>query len=157
MPKPKDDKEMVRRDSDFHFTKNAISGQWFDNKFVLLLGTNIEGMDGMSNVMRGTKGSVTKPPLSCPNIIKISNARMGRVDVIDKKMAAYRLDRKSKFRFYLTVFFNLIRIAIVNSHIVYMNFRNSILLLDLEIVVAKSLIGRYSNRQRSFPLRRTSK
>ena len=76
-------------------------------------------MDGTSNVMRRTKGSATKTPVSCPNIIKMYNASMGDVDVIDQKAAAYRLDRKNKLIFYLRMFFDLIDIAIVNSHIVY--------------------------------------
>ena len=82
---------------------------------------------------------------------------MGGVGIIDRKTAAYPLDRKSKFRFYLRMLFNLIDIAIVNSHIVYTKLGNSISLLDFRIIVAKSLIGRYSNQQQSFPLSRTSK
>ena len=82
---------------------------------------------------------------------------MGGVGIIDQKTAAYPLDRKSKFRFYLRMLFNLIDIAIVNSHIVYTKLGNSISLLDFRIIVAKSLIGRYSNQQQSFPLSRTSK
>ena len=62
MPKLKDDKKMVRGDSDFQFSKNAICCKWFDNKPVLLLATNIEGMDGLPNLMRQTKGSATKTP-----------------------------------------------------------------------------------------------
>ena len=114
-------------------------------------------MDGTSNVMRRSKGSATKTPVSCPNIIKMYNVSMSGVDVIDQKTAAYRLGRKSKIRFYLRIFFDLIDIVIVNSHIVYTKFGNSISLLDFKIVVSKSLIERYSNRQRSFPLSRTSK
>ena len=157
MPKLKDDKKMVRGDSDFQFPKNVICCKWFDNKPVLLLATNIEGMDGTSNVMRRSKGSATKTPVSCPNIIKMYNVSMSGVDVIDQKTAAYRLGRKSKTRFYWRIFFDLIDIVIVNSHIVYTKFGNSISLLDFKIVVSKSLIERYSNRQRSFPLSRTSK
>ena len=105
-------------------------------------------MDGTSNVMRRAEGSATKTPVSCPNIItKMYNASMGGVDVIDQKTAAYRLDRKRKFRFYLRMFFDLIDIAIENDAIVYTKLGNSISLLDFKIVVAKSLIGRYSNRQ----------
>ena len=119
MPKLKDDKKMVRGDSDFQFPKNVICCKWFDNKPVLLLAINVEGMDGTSNVMRRAEGSATKTPVSCPNIItKMYNASMGGVDVIDQKTAAYQLNRKSKFRFYLRMFFDLIDIAIVNSHIV---------------------------------------
>ena len=113
-------------------------------------------MDGTSNVMRQSKGSATKTPVSCPNI-KMYNASMGGVDVIDQKSAACRLSRKSKIRFYWRIFFDLIDIAIVNSYIVYAKLGNSISLLDFKIIVSKSLIERYSNRQRSFPLSRTSK
>ena len=74
-------------------------------------------MDGMSNVMRRTKSSATKTPVLCPSIIKMCNASIGGGDVIDGKTVAYQLDRKSKFRFYLRMFFDLIGIAIVNSHI----------------------------------------
>ena len=111
----------------------------------------------MSNVMRQTKGSATKAPVSFPNVMKMYNSSMGGVDVIDQKMAVSRLDHKSKFKFYLRMFFDLIDIAIMNSHIVYTKLGNSISLLDFKIVVVKSLIARYSNRQRSFSLSRTSK
>ena len=145
MSKLKDDKKILRGDSDFQFSKNVICCKWFDNKPVLLLATNTQGMDGLSNLMRQTKGSATKTPVACPSIIKMYNASMGGVDVINQKKTTYRLDRESKFRFYLRMFFDLINIAIVNSHIVYMKLGISISLLDFKIVVEKSLIGRYNN------------
>ena len=148
---------MVRGDLDFHFTENIICCKWFNYKPALLLATNIEKIDGTSNVMRETKSSATKTPVPCPNVIKMYNANIGGVDVIDQKTASYRQDRKSKFRFYLKMFFDLINIAIVNIHIVYMKLGNSNPFLDFKIVVAKSLIGRYSSQQRFFPLNRTSK
>ena len=107
-------------------------------------------MNGTSNVMRRTKGPATKTPVSCPNIIKIYNESTGGVDVIHQKTAAYQLDRKSRFRFYLRIFSSLIGITIVNSRIVYTKVGNSISLLDFKIVVVKSLLGRYINQQRSF-------
>ena len=112
-------------------------------------------MDGTSNWKRRTKGTATKTPVSCSNIMKMYSASMGGIDVMDQKTAAYRLNRESKFRFYLRMFSDLI--DIVNSHIVYTKLSNSISLLDFKIVVAKSLIGRYINRQQSFPLSTTSK
>ena len=41
--------------------------------------------------------------------------------------------------------------------VAYTKLSNSNSLLDFKIVVSKSLIGRFSNQQRSFPLSRTSK
>ena len=72
---------MVRGDSDFQFSKNAI---WFDNKPLLLSATNIEGMDATWNVMRQTKGSATKTPVHCSNIIEMYNTSMSGVDVINQ-------------------------------------------------------------------------
>ena len=56
-------------------------------------------MDGTSNVMRRIKRSTRKTPVSCPNIIKLYNASMGDVDVIDQKTSACGPDCKRKFRF----------------------------------------------------------
>ena len=67
------------------------------SKPVLLLATNADGMSGVSNKMRQTKGSPTKTSVSCRNIIKLYNNGKGGVDIIDQKTAAYRLDRKSKY------------------------------------------------------------
>ena len=71
-----------------------------------------------------TKGSPTKTPVLCPNIMKMYNASMGGINVINQKTAAYRLDHKSKFRLYLRMIFDLIDIAIVNSHIEYTKLGN---------------------------------
>ena len=157
MPKLKEDKKMLRGDADFQFSKNIICCKWYDNKAVLLLATDVEGMSGSSNVMRRMKGSSTKTPVPCPNIIKIYNNGMGGVDLMDQKTAAYRFDRKSKFRFYLRIFFDLLDVALVNSHIVYSKLGNELSLLNYKVVVENSLIGRYSNWQRAFPMTRPSK
>ena len=42
--------------------------------------------------------------VSCPNIRKFYNNGMDGVDKMDQKTAAYRLDRKSKYHFYLSMF-----------------------------------------------------
>ena len=68
--------------------------------------------------------------------------------------AAYRLDCKSKCRFYKRVLFDLIDVALVNSHIVYTKLDNGISLLNFKIAAAKAWNGRYSNRKRSFPPRK---
>ena len=90
--------------------------------------------------MRRTKGSVTKTPVSCPNIIKLYNNGIGGVDILDQKTATYRFDCKSKYRFYLRMFSDLIDVALVNSHIVYTKLGNEISLLYFKIAVAKALI-----------------
>ena len=68
---------MVRGYSDFQFPKNVICCKWFDNKAVLLLATNVEGMVGMSNVMRQTKGSFTKTPMALLGFIGSPQKNLG--------------------------------------------------------------------------------
>ena len=82
-------------------------------------------------------------PVSCPNIIRFYN----------NGMDGYKLDRKSKHFLYLRMLFDLIDVTHVSSHMshVYIKLRDGISLLPFIIVVAKALIGRYSNRKRSFP------
>lgn len=63
------------------------------------------------------KGSATKESVSCPNVVKLFNNSKRGVDLIDQKTVVYRLDRKSKFRFYLRMLFDLLDVAVVNSHI----------------------------------------
>ena len=55
------------------------------------------------------------------------------------------------------MFFDLIDVALVNSRIVYTKLGNDISLVNFRIVMAKALIGRYSNRKRLFPISRPSK
>ena len=68
---------------------------------------------------------------------------------MDQKSTAYRLNCKSKFRFYLRLLFNIINVALANSHNVYTKVGENHFLLDFKVVVANSLIGRY--RIRFFP------
>ena len=44
---------------------------------------------------------------------------MGGVDLSNQVKVTYEVDRQSKFRFYLRVFFDILDIAVVNSKIVH--------------------------------------
>ena len=61
MSKLKEDKKMSWGEN--------IWCKWYNNKPVLILVRIVDGMNGISTVMRQTKGSATKTPVSCPNII----------------------------------------------------------------------------------------
>ena len=65
---------------------------------------------------------------------------MDGVDIMDQKTAAYRIDCKSKYRFYLSMFVDFMDVTHVNSHITYMKLVDDISLLNFKIVVAKALI-----------------
>ena len=73
---------------------------------------------------------------------------MGGVGLLDQKTAAYKLDRKSfGGRYYRRLFFDLMDISVVNSHVIYkVLYPKGAELVDFKIVLAKSLIGTYNCR-----------
>ena len=73
---------------------------------------------GLSNVLMNIWQNSKDVTVSGPNIIKVYNNSMDGVDIMDQKTAAYRLSRKSKYHFYLSMLFDLMDITHVNSHIV---------------------------------------
>ena len=55
------------------------------------------------------------------------------------------------------MFFDLIDVKLVNSHLVYTKLGNDISLLNFKIFMAKAFIGGCTNCKRSFPVSRPSK
>ena len=73
---------------------------------------------------------------------------MGGVDLMDQRVATYCWDRKSTYRYYLQLFFDLMDMACVNSFAVYNLLKpNDLSFFSFKIVVAKGLIGIYCGRQ----------
>jgi hypothetical protein len=80
MLKMKTDKEMKRGDIDFQYANNIAAVKWFDNRGMNLVGTNVEGCNLVTSVMRRAKGQSSKMAVSCPQMIKDYNSGMGGVD-----------------------------------------------------------------------------
>ena len=72
--------------------------------------------------------------------------------------STYRLDRRSKTRYYLHLSFDLWNMALLNSHIVYgkLTQRKSSH-LDFQVTEAKSIIGNYNNWRRNPQIFATTK
>ena len=103
-------------------------------------------------------GSKTKSLVPCPKFVKLCNSGMGGLDLLDQSTAAYRLDRKSSIRFYLSIFFDLMDIACVNSYLIYnMKHPNKLSLLNYKIVATKNLIQYHQSRKSAVPMSRPSK
>ena len=71
----------------------------------------------------------------------------------------YEVNRQSKFRFYLRVFFSFLDIAVVNSKIVCNKIESvpSLSSLQVRYSIAQSMIWKFSSRKRSVPLNIRSK
>ena len=73
-------------------------------------------------------------------------------------MSGRQLDKSSKFRFYLRLFFDLLDVACVNAFIVRERLENTELMLkDFKLLIAERMIGSFGSRKNSLPLSRSSK
>ena len=135
-----------------------MAWKWMVNRSVLLLSFVREGMNDILLVEKREKGSKTKSSVPCPKFVKLYNKSIGGADLMDQRIATYRLDRKSCVGFYLRIFFDLMDIACVNSCLIYnMKHPNKLPLLDYKIVVAKKLIQYHQDWKRAVPMWRPSK
>ena len=131
----------MKRDYQRKFYNHIACIKWYDNKSMMLLGSHLEEITSISTVQTRLKCSSSMIPVNCPNEIKLYNSKMGEVDLMDQLKSAYQLDRRSKFRFYLLVFFDLFDVALVNSFIVYKKLENKDLTLkEFKIFIALKLI-----------------
>ena len=107
-------------------------------------------------IERRVKGSNDKVKVTCPSVIQEYNQFMGGVDLCNQMKVAYEVDRRSKFRFYLRVFFDFLDIAAVNSKIVYNKIESAPSLSSLEsrYSIAQTMIWKFSSRKGPVPLSR---
>lgn len=66
------------------YTDSVLCCKWYNNQSVLLLASNIEGMNMFSTVRRRMKGSLSEIIITCPAFVELCNK------VID--IVSYRLD-----------------------------------------------------------------
>ena len=94
----------------------------------------------------------------CPAVIREYNTYMGAVDLCDQMKVSYEVDRRSKVRFYLRVFFDFLDISVVNSKIVYDKIQSTTAMssMDFRFSLPRSMSGTFSNRKRAIPTPRPS-
>ena len=158
MPILKQDKEMKWGEHDWFFANHLSAIKSMDNKSVILLSNYLNPTE-TQQIDRRVKGSPDKVKVACPTVIHEYNQFMGGVDLSDQMKVTYEVDRRSKFRFYLRVFFDFLDIAVVNSNIVYNKIAStpSMILLDFRYSIAQNMIWKFSGRKRAVPLSRPSK
>ena len=143
---------MKRVDYQCKFCNHIVCIKWYDSKSVMLLGSHLEELTSVLTVQRRLKGSSSKILVNCPNDIKLYNRKMVGVDLMDQLKSAYQLDRRSKFQFYLRLFFDLIDVAVVNAFIVYEKLENEDQThKEFKICIALKLIASFVSRKLSCP------
>ena len=80
----------------------------------------------LSNVLMNIRQNSKYAPVSCPKIIKFCNNGMDGVDIMDQKQLLTDSISKANSAFVQNMFFNLVDVTHVNSHIVYMKLDDNI-------------------------------
>lgn len=163
LPKTAPSDKTMKRGDIYTTSYHGISYvKWMDNKGVHLL-TNYLSPVETDIVKRRKAGSADKIDVRCPKIVLHYNKNMGGVDLMDQRKVSYEIDRRSKIKYYLRLFFDLFDISVNNAHTIYTMLHSQkhlegSLLSTLQFiqVVARSLINGYSTRQRGVPTSKKS-
>ena len=149
---------MKRGDYQCKFYNHVACIKWYDSKSMMLVGSHFEEITSISAVQRRLKGSSSKIPVNCLNGIMLYNSKINEVDLMYQLKSEYQLDRTSKFRFYLCLFFDLFDLALVNSFILNKKLKNKDLTLkEFKICIVLKLIASFVRRKLSCPKHRLSK
>ena len=91
--------------------------RWFDNRPVTFLSTFV-GAQPITETKRFSRVTHSEQQVACPRVVKVYNAHMGGVDLLDALIGLYRTHIRSK-KWYHRIFFHLIDLTIVNSWLLY--------------------------------------
>ena len=85
-----------------------------------------------------------------PVMVKFYNCYMGGVGLSDQKNSYYDIDFRSRYKYYLRIFFDQINTAITNSFIIkgLLEPNNKSNSKDFRLSIVKGLIGDFSSRKR---------
>ncbi|KAG5863717.1 hypothetical protein JTB14_034448 [Gonioctena quinquepunctata] len=133
---PKFQKRIKKGDVEFFSNKKLLALKWKDKRDILML-TSIH-----NNEMRCLKNSRGENILK-PAAIVDYNQNIGGVDKTDMLLSTTETVRKC-IKWYKKVFFHLLDLAVLNSHVVYkMKTGENIALLDFQRQLVKSIIDKH--------------
>ena len=148
-----EEKNMKRGEMLCFESERVFFTKWIDNKAVNML-SNYVATYPVTSIQRKSKGTDKKAEIDCPAVVKQYNKFMGGVDLMDQKKVTYQFDHRSKYKYYLRIVNDLLDISINNAEIVYNKISNKEEQLDSKTyrrIIARSLIGNYTNRKRQAP------
>ncbi|KAG1674650.1 PiggyBac transposable element-derived protein 3 [Nymphon striatum] len=116
------DKELAKKnrgsvDEIVETNSNVVVVKWYDNRCVSLISSFI-GATPIDDVRRWDKSKRKFVSVQRPNIVKLYNAYMGGVDLLDGYTSLYKFPMKSR-RWYLYLYWHTIMIAVVNAWLLY--------------------------------------
>ena len=150
---PKDlplEKTMEKGQIDKRQSQNTHFVRWKDTRSVCMI-SNKTSAEETKRVLRKQKGSAQKVSVDVPKMVVDYNQNMGGVDKSDQMKATYAIDHRSRSKFYLRIFFDLLDTSVVNSYIIYqkiLELRHEKPMKHIEFrqQLVRGLLGSYSSR-----------
>lgn len=149
------DKDMKRGEISYFMSDSISVVKWMDNRAVYLA-SNFIDPTAVFKIKRRAAGQAGKIDIDCPLIIQYYNKGMGGVDLMDQKKVYYEYDRRSKWRFYIRLFFDLFELCVHNSFIIYKKvlLNNSCAIkvnsIEFRAALANELESSFNSRKRAF-------
>lgn len=147
----KDTKAMKKKMKRGEHVSEVVDGTvectvWKDNRCVPFINT-ISRPGRTTTVSRKKDGGREDVP--CPEPVKLYNQHMGGVDLADSKRKLYSCSRKSK-RWWMRLFYFLVDIAVINSHVLTRESPNcfKLTLKQYVLELAKELMSQHNSRKR---------
>ena len=134
--------EMIWRMKD----PQIVVTKWKDTKDVILISSMSRPIPNETDfVKKSQKGTAEKLIRQCPPCLKPYRQNMGGVDTNDQMMSYQNFSRKS-YRWWMPIFFDLLKQAIVNAWILQQFQPNAKKRgqKDFRIELSKNLIGKFS-------------
>ena len=163
----KDLKSNGRGSFDFRIDLNSPVRmiKWFDNKAVIL-GSTFSSVKSSSNKQRWDAKKKEHCSVTYPDMVKDYNESMGGVDLNDMLISLYRVDIKTRKRWYLKIITHLINLCNVNGWLLYGRYSNqlgiakktqlSLLQFTKDVADGLLLVGKNPNKPLGRPLKRRS-
>ena len=91
--------------------------RWFDNRAVTFLST-FAGAQPVGETRRFSRVTHSQQQVACPHVVRVYNAHMGGVDLLDSLIGLYRTHLRSK-KWYHKIFYHMMDMVVVNSWLLY--------------------------------------
>lgn len=125
---------------------------WFDNKVVTTMSIYV-GTQPVCEAKRFDRKEKKHVKIPCPQSVKVYNAYMGGVDLLDAMLGFYRIKIRSK-KWYLKIVFHVLDRAAVNAWLLWRRANKTEMpLVDFKLDVAEGLCkaGKTVQQKRGQP------
>jgi hypothetical protein len=103
-------------DYNVEHSSNIVTVRWYATRAVTTIST-YAGTEPLTKVKRYDKPK-KHAQVDCPSVIKLYNAKMGGVDLLDCYLSKYAVRIRAK-RWYIYIFWHTIKLMLINAWLSY--------------------------------------